>query len=175
MRFLARLRGFAADEGGLAAIEMALVSVLFAGAVMNAVEIGRYGVTIMQVNNAAQAGASAAYGACDAEHVPATTNCSELNAAVDTAMASTTLGTRITRGSSYNEGWYCVNAAKQLQYISSPGSKPADCSAAQNPSAAPGLYLGVQATYPFRPMFPGLTLAASFTTPINRTAWMRMQ
>jgi len=174
MRFLAKLRGFAADESGLAAIEMALVTVLFAGALVNAVEIGRYGVTIMQVNNAAQAGASAAYGACDAEHVPATTNCSELNAAVDTAVASTTLGTRITRGS-YNEGWYCVNAAKELQFVASPGSKPADCSAAQNPSAAPALYLGVQATYPFTPMFPGLTLAASFTSPIVRTAWMRMQ
>jgi Flp pilus assembly protein TadG len=175
MRFLAKLRGFAADESGLAAIEMALVTVLFAGALINAVEIGRYGVTIMQVNNAAQAGASAAYGACDAEHVPATTNCSELNAAVDTAVASTTLGTRIKRGDSYNEGWYCVNAAKQLQLISSPGSKPADCSAAQNPSASPALYLGVQATYPYKPMFPGVTLAESFTSPIVRTAWMRMQ
>jgi Flp pilus assembly protein TadG len=176
MRFLAKLKGFAADDSGLAAIEMALVSVLFAGAVVNAVEIGRYGVTIMQVNNAAQMGVSAAYGACDIEHLPATTNCSGLNAAVDTAITSTTLGTRITRGAGYNEGWYCVNAAKALVLVASAGSnKPADCSAAQNASATPGLYLGVQAVYPFKPMFPGVTLAESFQSPISRTAWVRMQ
>lgn len=176
MRFLAKLRGFAADESGLAAIEMSLVTVLLAGALINAVEIGRYAVSIMQVDNAAQMAVSAAYGACDTEHVPATINCPGLNAAVDTAVASTTLGTNITRGGTYSEGWYCVNASNELQLVATYASpEPADCSAVAKPSASPGLYLGVQASYAFKPMFPGFTLAASFTSPITRTAWARMQ
>ena len=176
MRFLAKLRGFAADDSGLAAIEMSLVTLLFAGALINAVEIGRYGISIMQVDNAAQMGVSAAYGACDTEHVPATINCTGLNAAVDTAVTSTTLGTRITRGGAYSEGWYCVNASNELQLVATYASpRPSDCSSVGIPSASPGLYLGVQAVYPFKPMFPGFNLAATFTSPIRRTAWVRMQ
>jgi Flp pilus assembly protein TadG len=176
MRCLAKLRGFAADDSGLAAIEMSLVALLLAAALINAVEIGRYAVSIMQVDNAAQMGVSAAYGTCDTEHVPATINCPDLNAAVDTAVTSTSLGTGITRGGTYSEGWYCVNASNVLQLVATYASpKPADCSSIGKPSASPGLYLGVEATYPFQPMFPGMTLAATFTSPIRRTAWVRMQ
>jgi len=175
MRFLAKLRGFAADDSGLAAIEMSLVTLVLAGALINAVEIGRYAVSIMQVDNAAQMGVSAAYGTCDTDHVPATINCPTLDAAVDTAVTSTTLGTGITRGGTYSEGWYCVNASNALQQVATYDSpKPADCSSVGKPSGSPGLYLGVEATYPYQPMFPG-TLAATFTSPIRRTAWVRMQ
>ena len=176
MRLAAQLRRFRAAEGGSAAVEMALIGVMFVGALINAVEIGRYGVSQMQVNNAAQAGVAAAYSACDAEHLPATSNCTGLDAAVETAVTSTSLGAKITPGEKYTEGWYCINSAKQLQFVASASSaKPTDCTAALSPGLTPGLYLAVQAKYDYRPIFSGLTLAGTFATPITRTAWARMQ
>ena len=176
MKLLTQLRRFGAAEGGAAAVEMALIGVMFIGALINAVDIGRYGVSQMQVNNAAQAGVAAAYLTCDMTHLPATSNCPDLVPAVTAAVTSTSLGTQISPDGKFNEGWYCVNSAKQLQLVASAASsKPADCSAAQSPGLSPGLYLGVQAKYDYKPIFSGLTLAGSFATPITRTAWARMQ
>jgi hypothetical protein len=176
MRLAAQLRRFGSAEGGTAAIEMGLIGMMFFGALINAVEIGRYGVSQMQVNNAAQAGVAAAYRTCDGAHLPATSNCQDLLPAVKTAVTSTSLGTSIQPGAKFSEGWYCINSAKQLQLVASATSaKPADCSAAQSPGLSPGLYLGVQAQYDYKPIFTGLTLAGSFATPITRTAWARMQ
>jgi hypothetical protein len=176
MRLTVQLRRFGAAEAGSAAIEMALIGVMFIGALINAVEIGRYGVSQMQVNNAAQAGVAAAYHACDTAHLPATSNCDGLVAAVQAAVTSTSLGTRISPDDKFSEGWYCINSAKQLQLVASASSSPpTDCTAAQSPGLAPGLYLGVQAKYDYKPIFSGLTLAGSFATPITRTAWARMQ
>lgn len=175
MNALVRLvRRFRDAEDGVAAVEMSLISVLFFGAMINGIEIGRYGLTLMQLNNAAQAGVAAAYSACDAAHLPATQNCPAVAGAVATALKSTTLGENVTLEGQLSEGWYCVNASKTLVYVAEPLSKPADCSAASNPSALPGLYLSVQAKYAYTPIFPG-TLAASFTSPIKRTAMARFQ
>ena len=176
MTLAKKLRRFGAAEGGAAAIEMALIGVMFIGALVNAVEIGRYGVSQMQVNNAAQAGVAAAYHTCDAAHLPATANCPDLSAAVTAAVTSTSLGTKVTPDSKFAEGWYCINPAKQLQFVASAASsKPANCSAAQNPTLTPGLYLAIQAKYTYKPIFSGMTLAGTFQTPIVRTAWARMQ
>jgi Flp pilus assembly protein TadG len=172
VRFLGRFRR--ANEG-MAAIEMSLVGVLLSGALINAVDIGRYGVALMQVNNAAQAGAAAAYRTCDAAHVPATQNCPALASAVQTAVASTSLGENISLKDLVTEGWYCVTPSNRLQFMAAPSSKPTDCSAANNASASPGLYLGVRVQYGYEPIFPGLTLAGSLPTPIDKTAWARMQ
>lgn len=170
------LREFGLAEGGAAAVEMGLIGAMFIGALINAVEIGRYGVARMQVNNAAQAGVAAAYHACDMAHLPATSNCPALADTVDTAVQSTSLGDKVTRTGSYDEGWYCVTSTKTLERVADAGSaKPVDCAAVQNPGAAPGLYLAVRARYAYEPIFTGLTLAGTFTTPIIRTAWARMQ
>ena len=168
------LRRFSRDQKGIAAIEMALVSVMFSGALINAVEIGRYGLALMQVDNAAQAGIAAANHACDIEHLPATQNCAVLYSTVNTAVQSTTLGDRITVQGQISEGWYCINNLKALQYMAPVNAKPADCTAALNPTGTPGLYLGVHATYAYQPIFPGLTIAGKFATPVNRTAWARL-
>lgn len=168
------LQRFKSAQDGVAAVEMSLIGVLFFGVLVNAVEVGRYGLTLMQLNNAAQAGVAAAYHACDAAHLPATQNCPTLAAAVATALKSTTLGDDVALQGQLTEGWYCVNSAKTLQYVADPSSKPADCSAALNPTGAPGLYLSVQAKYAYTPIFPG-TVAGSFATPVKRTAMARFQ
>lgn len=168
------VRGFGRAQDGVAAIEMSLVGVMFSAALINAVEISRYAMALMQVDNAAQAGVAAANHACDIEHLPATQNCGDLYSAVGTAVRSTSLGDRVSVQGQITEGWYCVNSAKILQYMSPVDAKPADCTGALNPTGSPGLYLGVHATYSYQPIFPGLTIAETFATPVNRTAWARL-
>jgi len=168
------LRRFLKAQDGAAAVEMSLVGVVFLGAVFNAVEIGRYGLALLQVNTAAQAGVAAAYKACDTQHLPATQNCADLATAVGAALHSTSLGDKIALQGSIQEGWYCVNATtKKLQYMDNASSKPADCTAAQNAGAAPGLYLSVQASYAYKVLMPG-TVAATFAPTIARTAMTRL-
>ncbi|MGH6910230.1 MAG: hypothetical protein ACREEG_08600, partial [Phenylobacterium sp.] len=147
---------------------------VFFGALINAVEVGRYGLALMQLNTAAQAGVSAAYHTCDAAHLPATQNCPALAGAVATALQSTSLGGGVALEGTLTEGWYCVTGDKKLKYMADPLSKPADCSAVQNPTAAAGLYLSVQAKYDYKPMFPG-TVTQTFATPLKRTAMARFQ
>ena len=167
-------RRFGEDRDGLAAIEMSLVGVFLSAALINAVEIGRYGMALMQVDNAAQAGAAAANHTCDIEHLPATTICSALYSSVTTAVQSTSLGDHVYVQGTISEGWYCINSAKALEYVAPVGSKPADCTSVHNDTGSPGLYLAVHATYLYQPIFPGLTIAETFQGNINRTAWMRL-
>ena len=168
------LRRFRGAQDGVAAVEMSLIGVVFFGALINAVEVGHYGLAMMQLNTAAQSGVAAAYSTCDAAHMPATQNCPALAAAVATALQSTSLGGDVALQGTLTEGWYCVAGDKTLKYVADPLSKPADCSAVQNPTIAPGLYLSVQAKYDYKPIFPG-TVTQTFTTPLKRTAMVRFQ
>ena len=175
MSALARsLRRFRAAQDGVAAVEMALIGGVLFAALINAVEVGHYGLAMMQLNNAAQAGVAAAYGSCDAAHLPATQNCPALADTVATALQSTSLGEDVALEGQLTEGWYCVTNAKTLQFVGSPLSKPADCSVTQNPSISPGLYLTVQAKYDYKPIFPG-TVTQTFTNPLKRSAMARFQ
>jgi Flp pilus assembly protein TadG len=158
----------------VAAVEMSLIGAVFFGLLINGVEVGRYGLTLMQLNNAAQAAVSAAYSTCDAAHLPATENCPALATAVETALQSTTLGGDAGLESQLTEGWYCVTDTKTLQFVGAPLSKPANCSAVSTSSGSPALYLSVKARYDYKPLFPG-TLTATFTSPLERTAMARFQ
>ena len=171
--FLRRLRR---DERGIAAIEAAFITSAFAIAMLNAVEIGRYAYIKMEAEQATQVGAQAALVACDAQHVPATQSCPNLNSAVTTAIQGTTLGSKMSLNGAgaITEGYYCLNAAGALVSVSGVSSKPADCSAAGNSSLKPVLYLQVHTRYTYAPMFPGLTVAQAFPTAVLKTAWMRM-
>lgn len=172
----ALLKRFAADTRGVAAIEMAGVSVFLAFGAMSAIDVGRYASETSAVNAAAQAGGAAAQAACDVAHTPATINCTGLNSAVTTALQSTNLGASISLDGALSEGYYCLTLKGALQQVGPASAKPADCSALSNPAAGatPTLYLLVPATLTFQPLFPGLTLAQTFAPAIKRTAWMRM-
>src|SRR4029079_1801893 len=98
-----------------------------------------------------------------------------LMAAIQGALTSTSLGTRVSlMPGSPSEGYYCVNSSNALQYVRDLSSKPADCTAAGMPSLQPGDYIQVQATFTYTPLFPGFSVASTFATPINRTAFMRL-
>lgn len=168
------IRRLRRDERGVAAVEMALITSVFAVAMMNAVEVGRYAYILMETEQATQVGAQAALVACDGQHVPATQNCSTLNDAVTTAIQGTSLGTAVSLNGPISEGYYCMNASNALVFASDVGSKPANCALFGNAGLSPVLYLQVKTRYAYAPMFPGMTIAQSFPTAIQKTAWMRM-
>jgi Flp pilus assembly protein TadG len=160
---------------GVAAIEFAFFGGLLAFAALNVVDISRYITRQMQVANAAQMGVQAAWKICYSSPLPATTNCSGLAAAVTNAVQSTSLGTSIIlQPGSPSEGYYCVNASNALQYVSDVNNRPTDCSAAGMPNLQPGDYITVQITFAYAPLFPGVTVAGKFSTPIAKTALMRL-
>jgi Flp pilus assembly protein TadG len=174
-RRVGALRRLRADERGVAAIEFGFVATFLTFSVLNVADIAIYVYERMEVENATEMGAQAALKNCTTAQLPATTNCSALNNAVTTAVQSTSLGTQITlQSGSPSEGYYCLNSSNALQYMSAVSSKPADCSAAGSPSLQPVDYLQVSTTFAYKPLFPGITVSGTFTTPITRTAMMRM-
>jgi Flp pilus assembly protein TadG len=169
---------FGSDTRGVASVEFALVGLIFVTGVLNAFEIGRYAYQRLQVENAAYAGAQAAWNACNqTTMLPATqnNNCANLNAAVTAAIQSTSLGTAVTLTSSgVMEGYYCVNGSNALQYVGSVSSKPANCSAAGNSSVTPGDYIQVPVTFSYRPLFPISVMGARGPSTMTKTSWMRL-
>ena len=94
---------------------------------------------------------------------------------MQTATQSTSLGSAVTfQNGSPAEGYYCINASGALQYVSDVSSRPADCTAAGMPALQPGDYLQVQTTFTYQSLFPRLSVANAFPTPITRLAMMRL-
>jgi Flp pilus assembly protein TadG len=172
---LARKTGAAwADQRGVAAIEFGIYSIFLALALANVTDVSIYIYQQMQVENATEIAAQTALKTC-ATTLPATTKCPNLLTAMQRAMQSTSLGTAVTlQSGSPSEGYYCVNTNGALQFVSDVTSKPADCTAAGTPTLQPGDYLQVQTTFTYNSLFPGLSVASTFPTPINRTAIMRL-
>ena len=132
----------------------------------------------MELENAAQMGVQAAWKTCDPNNkqLPATTNCPGLTTAITNAVQSTSLGTKASlQSGSPAEGYYCMNSSDALQYISAVSSKPADCTAAGMPSLQPADYIQITTTFAYAPLFPGITVAGTFATPITKTAMMRLE
>jgi Flp pilus assembly protein TadG len=175
LAFAGRIKAISADQRGVAAVEFGLFAIFLSLALVNVVDVTMYLYQRMQAENATEVAAQAAWKACDPSQLPATTNCSGLTTAIQNALGSTSLGTSVALISgSPSEGYYCVNSSNALQYVSSVSSKPADCTAAGMPSLQPGDYIQVQTTFPYAPLFPGLSVTGTFPTPINRTAMMRL-
>jgi Flp pilus assembly protein TadG len=179
-----RLRQFGAAVRGVAGVELALTAPLLAIGLLNAVDVGYYAYQRMEVENAAEMGAQAAWNTCNdvpanykgTTNLPATQNCAALNATITTAIHSTSLGTAVTLASGYpKEGYYCVDSSNALQPYpdgSSVSGPPTPCSS----GVTPGDYLRVGVTYPYQSLFPGLisVMSASGVTSIGKTSWMRM-
>lgn len=168
------LRAFRKDGRGVAGVEFALIAGFLCLTVVNVSDVGVYLYKRMQVENAALVGAMSALKACDPSHLPATVSCPELTAAVTTAIQSTSLGSAVSLSGAVSEGYYCVNASNALQYVSDVSSKPADCSAAGMAALQPADYVQVAVTFSYSPIFAGLSVAGLFTTPITKTAMVRM-
>jgi Flp pilus assembly protein TadG len=166
------------DQRGLAAIEFAFIAGVLPLGVLNTIDISTYVYKRMEVENATQMAAHAAWKTCDPSkgYLPATTSCPGLTTAITNAVQSTSLGTEVSlQSGSPAEGYYCVNSSGALQYVSPITSKPTDCSAAGMPNLQPGDYIKIQTTFAYAPLFPGVTVAGAFATPITKTALMRLE
>jgi Flp pilus assembly protein TadG len=173
---------FGADARAVAGIEFGVTGLLLVIGLLNAVDVGFYAYRRMEVENAAEMGARAAWKNCNNLQItmlPATVNCPTLNATITTAIQSTRLGTAVTLASGTGainpnpgEGYYCVNASNALILQGSVSNPPANCSA----GVAPRDDIQVQVTYPYQSLFPGSisVMSASGVTSITKTSWMRM-
>lgn len=170
-----RLVSFHLDTRGLAGIEFGLICGFLAIAVLNVTDVSVFLYSKLQVNEATQMGAQAAWATCDLNHLPATTKCPGMAAAVTTAIQSTSLGDSVKLVTGYpSDGYYCVNSSGTLQYVSDYSSPPNNCSAAGNSGTVPGEYVKVQTTYTYAPIFPGITIAAILPSQLTSTAWTRL-
>jgi Flp pilus assembly protein TadG len=178
---LIHLRRYCTQQRGAAAVEFALIVSLLTIPVLNVVDLALYAWDRMQVDNAAQMGAQAAWATCSTSaNLPATvgTNCSAMGAAVTTAAQSTTLGTNVTV-SSTTEGYYCVKTSTSALVLAGPvtSPKPANCASGTiggSASDLPGDYIRITTTYTYTPIFSAVSIASSLTSPITREAWMRL-
>jgi Flp pilus assembly protein TadG len=177
LHFRALPKSLKNDDRGLAAIEFAFIAGLLSFVTLNVADFAFYFFDQMQVDNAAQVGAQAAWSTCDLNHVPATTNCSGLSSAVSAAVQSTSLGTSVAlQTGSPAEGYYCVSSSGTLQSVGSvTNPAPANCTAAGESGYTPGDWIEVQTTYTWTPIFPGLTVASALPRTMTSTAWMRLQ
>ena len=155
-----RLRLFGAAARGVAGIEFAIIGPLLALGLVNAVDVGYYAYQRMEVENAAEVGAQAAWKNCNNLNtilLPATVNCqppntaTTLNATITTAIQSTSLGTAVTLASGYpTEGYYCVNSSNALIFQGRVTSPPTACSS----GVSPGDYLQVGSDPPIYTIVP---------------------
>ena len=163
------------DAGGLAAIEFALIASFFCMAVLNVVDISVFLYDRLQVNNATQVAAQAVWQTCDLNHLPVTTKCPAMSAAVTAALQSTSLGSSVQLLSGYPvDGYYCVNTSSTLQYVSDYSSPPANCSAAGNAGVAPAEFVQIQTIFTYVPIFSGLSILSILPTAITATSWVRL-
>lgn len=179
-RYLAPHNGSVVDRlvrntQGVAGIEFALIAGMLSLVLMNVADIAIFEYQRMEVENAADLGAMTVLKTCDTSHVPATTLCSGLNTAITKAVQSTSLGNKVSlKGGAPTEGYYCVNSANILQYVSDVSTKPSTCAAAGMSSLSPGDYIKVQVVFTYVPMFGALSAASLLPTSISKTALLRI-
>ena len=166
------------DERGASALEFAIFAGILAFGLLNTADISIYIYKRMQLENATEMAAQAAWKACDPSkgYLPATLSCPNLTTLMTQAAQSTGLGNQVTIATgSPQEGFYCLNDAGALQHIANASlNPPADCSSTGLPGQQPGDYIQVTTSFSYAPLFPGVTVAGVFPTPIMRTSMMRL-
>lgn len=190
------------DAHGSAAVEFALWLAAMTVPTIGAVDVGFYGFQTLQVHNAAQMAAQAAWAACGTSALqPATANCGNTGATLNTAIQngeqSSPLGSGV-KMSSGSEKFWCVNASGAMV---EPGgvtdgviaTKSGDVNTAGNDTggsansktctygasgtAAPGDYIVVTVQYTYKPAFAGLSVIKFLNggnATITQTAWTRI-
>lgn len=177
-------------RNGVSVVEFALVAPILAFLAVNVFDVAIYFYTAMQVANAAQMGAQAAWELCDPNtrpdapntQLPATLNCPGFTAAdrtkVEAAVRSTTLGAQVQLVSGYpSEAYYClISGVLQplgLPLEADPKNAPQNCAHIGLPNVKPGDFIEVRVTYDYTPIL-SWSVAAWWPDPIVRSASMRL-
>lgn len=172
------LAAFWSHQRGASALEFAIFAAVLAFAMLNTADVSIYIYKRMEVENASEMAVQAAWKACDPlkGYVPATANCPDLATTITAAAQSTSLGNQVSiQAGSPSEGYYCLNSSGALQYVAAAtSSPPSDCSETGVPTMTPADYIRITTTFSYLPLFPGLTVAGAFSTPITRTSMMRL-
>ena len=173
-----KIKALRSDHRGASAIEFAIFAGILCFGLLNTADISIYIYKRMQVENASEMSVQAAWKACDPSNsqLPATVNCPGLTTTITQAAQSTTLGNNVTiQTGSPAEAYYCLNSSGALQNVGAVSSPPpADCTVTGLPSQQPADYIQITTTYSYAPLFPGVTVASTFTTPIVKTGMMRL-
>jgi Flp pilus assembly protein TadG len=166
----ARVRHWLADEDGAAAAELGIFVLILAPIILNLVDMGSYAYQRMELENAAQAGAQAAWANCTSAPVSACTN---LSPAVAAAVQSTSLGSNVswTNSGTYasDAGYYCPDGANNA-FVAATVS-----TTCTNTNALAGYYAKISVSFTFRPVFSAPTIASLFPNPITQTTWTRIR
>ena len=183
---MTRMLAFWRQQQGAATVELALILGLLTIPLLNTVDLGLYAYQRMQVENAAQTGAQAAWSACNTTSLqgPAATNCAGLSGAVSNAIQATALGASVTLVSgSPGEGYYCTTTTGAIvEVAASPTASANKCSTYTAPAGVTwangadiaGDYVSVGVTYSFTSLFPGVSVAGLLPSPITKTVMTRL-
>lgn len=177
------------DTSGAAAVEFAIWLAILLVPMMNVADLGFYVYQKMQLQQAAQVAAQAAWKLCDptqGNFLPAATHCTNLVSTMTTAAQNTSLGTAATLQTSH-EQYYCTNGSGGLVAVGTqgtinttgtntdPAGAPSNCSASAGGSLAiPADYVQITVNYSYSPLFRAVSMATFLTTPISQTAWARL-
>jgi Flp pilus assembly protein TadG len=163
------------DERGIAGVEFALIVSALCFLLLNGADVARYAWIRMQVENAAQVGAQAAWKTCDPDKLPVSTKCPDLNGKVTAAVQSTSLGSNVQLQGTPTEGYYCLDTSNNLQPVGTVSSPPSTCAATGRSTLLPGDYIKVDVTYQYRPLINGFSIGGYLRTPITETAFLRLK
>jgi Flp pilus assembly protein TadG len=170
-----RAHSWGKNASGVAGIEFALIVSFLAVAGLNVTDLAVFLFDKLQVNEATQMGAQAAWATCDLNHIPATNKCPGMSSAVTAAVQATSLGTSVQLLSgSPSEGYYCVSTTGVLTYVSDVNSPPSDCSTAGSSTTVPADYVEVQTTFTYAPIFAGISIGSTLPTTITSTSWVML-
>jgi Flp pilus assembly protein TadG len=176
-----RLSDFLFCEDGAAAAEFAMFAVILAPLLLNLGDMGYYAYTRMEVENAAQNAAQAAWANCSAS-TPSAANCDPaMTNAITSAVASTSLGNKVTWSNSgklwtdtshpYGVDSFCPDSTtNSIAYTNA-----ASCSSTTSTGTTPGTYVRITVSYTFTPLFRGATIASLFPATISRTTYQRLK
>ena len=156
----------------MAAVEFAIMALVLVFLLLNGIDLAHYTYARMQLENAAQMGAHAAWVTCDPSTVPALTKCGGLTGKVADAVQGTSL--RAVQ-SSVTEGYYCPQASSKLSRVSGVAEPPANCKQTGFETIAPGYYLAIDVAYTYAPLIDVPTVTPLLGTSLKHTAYMRLQ
>jgi Flp pilus assembly protein TadG len=178
---------FSGETRGSAAVEFVLWLGLLIVPILSVVDVGAYVFQKMQLQIASQAAVQFIWHTCDPNlgGVPAFQKCSALTFAdITTSAQSTTLGSDITV-TEVKEGGACTKTNSTLTWVGTPSSAtpaaqtwsaptiPATCTGTGS-TTPPGDYVSATVSYPYKPIFKGLSVGSLLTTPITHTAILRL-
>ncbi|WP_162938758.1 TadE family protein [Brevundimonas naejangsanensis] len=185
--------GLRHGRDGAAGVEFALWLSVLTIPILNVIDIGLYVHRRMQVEEAAQVAAQMIWETCDTRaKLPATdaTRCPLLTAPTNRILAaaqSTSLGAAVQLRNpdepdapiqrvGVTEGYFCITPSGDRQQVAAPpAARPADCTSVGGAATTvPGDYVTVTVSYPYAPLFNGVSLGGMLTTPIVRTSTMRL-